>query len=371
MQTAEATIDRLSFEKVFYFPEHLRKLVRGEDDYPIHMQIGPVNFCNHDCTFCYAARTMFDAKNTVRRRMDVERLMEIIEEMHELGLRAATLVGAGEPTLHPRIADIIEGMGRRGVEVAMFTNGSCVTDRTARAIADRCTFIRFSMTGATPEIHHLVHANGDFERVIANIERIVAARKGKLPTLGSQFILASYSATDVVKGAKLAKSIGLDYFEIKPAYIAPDKPDQMENTLTMEEARDLMQEAKGFEDDAFKVYAKTEQVETVLANLDDRDYHDCPGHTSSATLEADFELYICVNQKIPEFSFGNLSDQSFQEVWQGRRRRQILEKLDVHKCIPRCRQDPLNRIVHEVRTGQRTVPPNLPEPDPQMHVSFL
>lgn len=371
MQTTEMSIDRLSFEKVAYFPEHLNKLVAGEDAYPIHVQIGPVNFCNHDCTFCYAARTMFDAKKVDRDRMDVGRLMKIMREMQAFGLRAATLVGAGEPTLHPKIEQIIEGLGELGIEVAMFTNGSCITERTAKAIADHCTFVRFSLTGASPEVHDLVHANGDFHRVIENIRRVVAARTGTLPTLGSQFVLASYSARDLVEGAALAKSLGLDYFEIKPCYFAPGKPDQMENTLEYDQAAELMARAQQYEDENFRVYAKHEQAHTVFTHLDDREYDDCPGHRSTAVLEADLEMYICVNHKIPEFSFGNLRDLSFADVWHGDRRRDILRRLNVRECVPRCRQDPLNKIVHEIRMGTRVIPMNLPTPEPEDHVNFI
>lgn len=364
-------IDRLSFEKVFYFPKHLQSLIRDEETYPIQLQIGPVNFCNHDCTFCYAARSMFDAKGTDRTRIDVERLLQIIEEMHGLGLRSATLVGSGEPTLHPRIDEMISGIAVRGVDVGMFTNGSCITERTARAITEHATFVRFSLTGATRKVHDLVHANGDFERVLGHVEKLVALRRGKRPTYGIQFILASYSAEDVVAGAQLAKSLGVDYYEIKPAYVAPDKPDQLPNTLTIEQAVDLMQQAQALEDENFKVYSKAEQVETVFHNRDDRAYDDCPGHKTCAVLEADLDLYICVNQKIPEFRFGNLSEHSFKEVWHGPRRREILAKLNVHECVPRCRMDPLNKIVHEIRVGERTIPLNLPAPQPEMHVNFL
>ena len=371
MQTAEKSIDRLSFEKVLYFPEHVRQLVAGETAYPVHMQIGPVNYCNHDCTFCFAARTMFDAKGTERTRINVERLLEIVEEMHGLGLRAITMVGAGEPTLHPRITDVIEGLGKLGVGVGLYTNGSCITDECAAALARYATFIRFSMTGASPEVHSLVHGTQDFARVVENISKIVRLRQGRFPTLGSQFVLASYSAGDLIEGAKLAKSLGMDYFEVKPAYVTPDKPDQLANTLTVEEARALCAQLEQYADDNFAICNKWEQMEKVLANQDDREYDDCPGHMSSAVLEADLELYICVNQKIPEFSFGNLTHQSFKDVWHGLRRREILERLNVHECIPRCRQDPLNRIVHEIRMGERTIPVNLPEPDPDLHVDFV
>lgn len=371
MLTEALNIDRLSFEKIAYFPEHLEQLVRGGEAYPVHVQIGPTNFCNHDCTFCYAARTMFDAKGVDRSRIDVDRLMEVMDEMKVYGLRAATLVGAGEPTLHPRISEIIEGLGRRGIEVAMFTNGSCITERTARAIADYCTFVRFSLTGASHEVHDLVHANGDFDRVVENIARVVKARHRPLPTLGAQFVLASYSAKDVVQGARLAKSLGLDYYEIKPCYEAPGKPDQLKNTLTYDESAALMAEAQQYENETFKVYAKYDQARTVFVNLDDRQYDDCPGHKSTAVIEADLELYICVNQKIPEYSFGNLGEQSFEEIWKGERRKEVLRKLNVHECLPRCRQDPLNKIVHEIRIGTRTIPVNLPAPDPQQHINFI
>lgn len=377
MPTAEATIERLSFEKLFYFPEYLDKLVNAEEACPVHLQLGTVNYCNHDCTFCYAARSMFDAQEIPRTRIDVERLMEIIDEMRELGLRSATLIGSGEPTLHPHVDEIITGLHDRGLDVGMFTNGSCLTDKTARAIVDHMTFVRFSMTGASRAVHDVVHANGDFERVVANIEKLVRLRVGAFPTLGSQFVLASYSAPDVVEGARLAKSLGLDYYEIKPCYVAPDKPNQLENTLAGDEARELMLEAKTFEDENFKVYAKVDQMQGVFAARDDRrrfhyrPYDDCPGHKTNAVLEADFNIYFCSNHKTDDFCLGNLRGQSFKEVWQGERRREIIRTLDVHQCEPHCRMDPVNKIVHEIRVGERLIPLNLPKPDPQTHPNFL
>ncbi len=153
--------------------------------------------------------------------------------------------------------------------------------------------------------------------------------------------------------------------------MAPGKPGQMVNTLSYEEACDLMAEAKTYEDENFQVYAKFDQVEEVFGNVDRREYDDCPGHKSTAVLEADLEVYICVNHKIPEYSFGNVSGQSFADVWHGSRRRKILKELNVHGCTPRCRQDPLNRIVHEIRVGRRVAPQNLPERAPGMHTNFL
>lgn len=371
MTTAQTSINRLSFEKIFYYPEYLTDLVKGHDTYPVHLQLGTVNYCNHDCTFCYAARSMFNAQQIPRTRIDVPRLFEVVEQMIEKGLRSATLIGSGEPTLHPDIATIIRGLKERGLDLGMFTNGSCITDATADAIAECMTFVRFSFTGASREVHDLVHANGDFERVEANIRKIVERRSSGLPTLGSQFVLASYSAQDVVRGAALAKDMGLDYYEIKPAYVAPDKPDQLENTLSISEANALMEEARQFEDEGFSVYAKARQLEGVFAGADDRPYNDCPGHQTNAVLEADFNLYFCSNHKTEDFCIGSVAEESFEFVWNGARRREIIDSLNVHTCEPHCRMDPLNKIVQSIRVGGRDIPVNLPKPDEQLHVKFL
>lgn len=371
MTTAQTPIDRLSFEKIFQFPQHLRNLVENVDDHPIHMQVGPVNFCNHNCTFCDAARSMFDAKAVPRTRINVERLMEIIEEMRELGLRAVTLTGSGEPTLHPDLDRIVRGIHERGIDVALFTNGSCMPEKTLDALLEHAAFVRFSLTGASSKIHDVVHESYDFERVITNIARIVEKRRGDRPTLGSQFVLASYSAEEAVAGARLAKSLGLDYYELKPAYASPDKADQMANTLSIAEASLIMEEAKTVESEDFQVYAKMEQMESVFGNMDDRDYDDCPGHKTTTILEADFSLYICTNQKVPEFCFGNLRSDSFGDVWSSPRRREILRNLNVHHCIPRCRMDPLNKIVHEIRIGTRMIPLDPPTLCEQVHPNFL
>jgi MoaA/NifB/PqqE/SkfB family radical SAM enzyme len=314
---------------------------------------------------------MYSGQRIRRTRIDVERLMEIIEEMHGLGLRAVTLVGSGEPTLHPRIDEIISGIARRGVDVGLFTNGSCITEATLRAILDYTTFVRFSFTGATPAVHTLVHGSKDFHRVIDNVRRVVRGRRGRRPTLGSQFVLASYSAPDLIKAVALAKAMRLDYFEIKPAYAAPDKAKQLPNTLSVDEAQALVEEAESCSDEAFKVYGKSDQVRSVFVNSEERPYDDCPGHKTTAVIEAGLNVYICVNQKIPQFCFGALTTHSFREVWHSRRRQEILKALDVHKCMTCCRQDPLNRLVQEIRTGSRTIPTDLAEADPEMHVNFL
>ena len=93
-------MQRLSFEKIFYHKEHLNEVLSGSTEvFPIHVELGLTNFCNHNCEFCYAAGSKFTADPSRKRvEIDTDRLGEIIREMRSLGVRSTNLVGSGEST---------------------------------------------------------------------------------------------------------------------------------------------------------------------------------------------------------------------------------------------------------------------------------
>lgn len=365
-------ISRLGFEKIFYHPEHLDQILRAGDAYPVHLELGLVNYCNHNCTFCYASRSMFRAKGNNRIRIDRQKLRKVIDEMASYGLKSATLVGSGEPTLHPEVIDIIRDIKETGVEVALFSNGSGLHAALNREIIRNCTFIRFSLTGASPEIHSLVHGATDYLRVVGNIRDLVKLRGSrKMPTIGIQYVLGSYSAPDVIKGAEQARELQVDYFEIKPCFPAPGNSTQIPNTLPVDRAVTLMRQAKQLETDDFKVYAKEEQLHGVFTNLKERIYDTCPGCCTTTTLEADLNLYLCDNQKVHDFIIGNLAADSFSEVWHSEKRKRLISSLDVSSCPPRCRMDPLNTLIQQIRKGTVAVPAELPPPVPELHHNYL
>ncbi len=372
MENDADVVNCLNFEKIFYHPEHLQALLDTGEAFPLHLELGVVNYCNHDCAFCYAARSRADVRGKKRENIDTVRIVEIIAEMAGHGLRSVTLVGSGEPTLHPAIDTLLRKIHEHEVDVAMFTNGSKLQGAAARAVLDCCTFVRISLTGATPEVHHRVHGTNDYEKITENIRQLVRARGVQHhPTIGIQFILASYSATDAVRAAEQARDMGVDYFEIKPCFPAPEKGDQPSNELSTDEALAIMEQAEAYETPEFRVFTKAQQVATVFARSDDRTYDDCLGSCTCTCIETDLRQYICDNQKSEDFCIGSLRDRSFSELWNSEQRKRIIASLNVHRCPPGCRMDPLNRIIYDIRTGGRSVPIDLPPAAPGIHANFL
>ena len=288
-------MQRLSFEKIFYHKEHLNEVLSGSTGvFPIHLELGLTNFCNHNCEFCYAAGSKFTADPSRRRvEIDTDRLGEIIREMRSLGVRSTNLVGSGESTLHRDFVQIIAGIRQADVEIGLFTNGSNVKGDIARAVADHLTFVRFSFTGAGSAVHKRAQGADDYLQIISNIDRLVRRRgQAKLPTIGVQFILTEYSAGDLFRAIDMARELGIDYFQVKPVFPQRGSPAKTCG-LDLLKATQLVHEAKLREGDGLEIHIKPEQMRLVSENITARPYEKCRGSLTTTVLEA--TLYRLAN----------------------------------------------------------------------------
>ncbi|KPK76266.1 MAG: hypothetical protein AMJ79_07235 [Phycisphaerae bacterium SM23_30] len=366
-------MQRLSFEKIFYHKKHLYDVLSGEVEvFPIHLELGLTNFCNHNCPFCYAADSKF-AADARRQKIEIPtgRLLEIIRRMRELGIRSTNLVGSGESTLHRDFVNIIEGIRRLDVEIGLFTNGSEIKGEIAQGIVENLTFIRFSFTGAGGEIHKKTQGADNYLQIISNIDHLVRLRGNRrLPTIGIQFILTEYSAGDLFKAVDMAKELGVDYFQIKPVFPQRGSKD-VRIGLDLNKALQLAFEAKNLQDDRLEIHIKPEQMRLVVENITERPYVKCLGSLTTTVLEADLNLYLCSNQKCPAFCYGSLAQDEFTEVWLSDKRQRMLAELPVNSCPAACRMDPLNRIYDKILKGEMTVPTELPQPRAEDHINFL
>lgn len=96
---------------------------------PHRIIIEPTNACNLACAFC-------GHKDMVRPAayLDPDLLERMLDEMVALGIPRTTLHTVGEPTLHPRIADMIAMAKARGRIVTMSTNATRLKEKLARDI---------------------------------------------------------------------------------------------------------------------------------------------------------------------------------------------------------------------------------------------
>jgi organic radical activating enzyme len=81
---------------------------------PINIEISPCGVCNADCAWCF-----YRNKQT-GNILQTEILLRFINEAKELGTKAITWTGGGEPTLHPDFKAIVKNVN---ITQGLITNG--------------------------------------------------------------------------------------------------------------------------------------------------------------------------------------------------------------------------------------------------------
>ena len=97
---------------------------------PKRVIVEPTNACNLRCAYC-------GNKDMVRPRtyIDLALYERLLDEMVELGIPRITLHTIGEPTLHPRIGEMVAMATERGRVVTLSTNGTLLArEELSRAL---------------------------------------------------------------------------------------------------------------------------------------------------------------------------------------------------------------------------------------------
>src|SRR5689334_19947753 len=97
---------------------------------PKRVIVEPTNACNLGCAYC-------GNKDMLRPRtfLDIGLYERLLDEMVALGIPRITLHTIGEPTLHPRIGDLVRMATERGRVVTLSTNGTLLArEELARAL---------------------------------------------------------------------------------------------------------------------------------------------------------------------------------------------------------------------------------------------
>src|SRR5689334_13879540 len=95
----------------------IRLVARGG---PALCNVAVTNSCNANCDFCNFARDKI-AKSTLRW-IDADQFPRALEILYQKDIRYISFFG-GEPLLHPRVAELIEGVVQQGMTPALITNG--------------------------------------------------------------------------------------------------------------------------------------------------------------------------------------------------------------------------------------------------------
>jgi MoaA/NifB/PqqE/SkfB family radical SAM enzyme len=145
-------------------------------DLPKFLQVEPVGQCNLRCQMCPIQFRRDGPPHGPPAFMDFDvftRLLDQIPELEELQLQ-----GLGEPMMHPRFFDMVAYASARGIRVGTNTNLTLLNARRAElCVTSGLADLHASVDGATAETYERIRVRARFDRIIANLEGLVAARR--------------------------------------------------------------------------------------------------------------------------------------------------------------------------------------------------
>ena len=113
----------------------------------------PFKVCTLDCVYCQLGKTL---EKTVERRdyVPIESVLAELKEALAEGVAAdyVTIAGSGEPTLHVRLGDLVDGIRKiTNIPVAILTNGTLLYRSDVRTDCAKADVVMPSLDAADKE----------------------------------------------------------------------------------------------------------------------------------------------------------------------------------------------------------------------------
>ena len=134
----------------------------------LSMEIEFSRICNFRCSYCYVPDS-----SEYRNELSREEIKDVILQAKALGARKIIILG-GEPSIYPHLVEMLRFLGREGLEIEMFTNGSGVDKALAAVLAEEKVRVVLKLNSRDEAIQdRLAGKKGAFQiinRALANLQ---------------------------------------------------------------------------------------------------------------------------------------------------------------------------------------------------------
>lgn len=247
--------------------------------YPPYILIEPVSTCNLRCSFCFQTDKSF-TKKPFMGVMKMELFKKVVDEADNLGVGAITLASRGEPTLHKNFTQMLDYLSSKKniFEIKINTNATFLTEEVSKSIfKNKVTQVVISADHYQKEEYERLRKNSNFEKILKNVDNLYNIRK-----------LYKDNMTEIrISGVDADKNLNREKFKnfwiTRSDHVTASYPFERWNT---------------YENHIH------EEINDPCENLWDRMYVWFDGKVNPC--DADYKSYL---------SFGNLNDNSINEVW--------------------------------------------------------
>ena len=304
------------------------------ESYPRRLVLELTNACNLNCVMC--GRNAADFKPTVFD-MDVfrslEPLMDTIEEV--------TLMGWGEPTIHPNFIEMLEIINKHSARKYFCSNGMNLK-KIKEAIFDyNVDVFAISLDGATDETNSRIRRGSNIHQITQDLKEIVKIKKErglKYPWINFVFCAMRSNLHELPDLVRLAAEIGIE--EVKVVYLTVFEEALLEETLWGHEdtVREVFEEAISVSEELGIVLKLPHYIGEDEAG--DKLHKDCFVSWRDFFLGSDGYVRPCMSTPIQFLAYDKNKD--FMEMWNSKEyqnyRRIVNDQVNMDSPCKRCYQ---------------------------------
>lgn len=322
--------------KLIAHSDKIHQLLNGKIPTPVRIVLEPTNLCNHNCFFCIYSS--FRYKNKVYLSRD--KLFELAEDFKKLDVKSVSIVGGGEPMIHPAIYDLIHWFYKNSILISITTNGSVLKDSEIDTIVRASTYIRVSLNAASEKIHNEIHAppNSQFKQIVTNIEKLRKYRD-KISAnmlIGIKNVICDKNFHEIEDMIVLAEKLKVDYIMFSPI---------VGQSLLSEKLR---ADAKN------KIEYLSKKTPLMISHSFNRKPQKTPKCISNpliGTISANGDMYLCgfMDHSDGAYKIGNINEKRFIELWGSEKHYEVYHSQDPEYCAKyTCKMKIYDDIIRDV-----------------------
>ncbi len=263
--------------------------------------------------------------------MPLDKATELINDLKDMGVKAVTFSGGGEPLMHPDICEMMTQCLENGIDISVITNGQSLSKERAQ-ILKNAKWVRVSMdyTSADQMVASRNVPARFYDGVIQNLRDFSAIKNGDL---GINFIVTRNNFEGLVPFADFLKGCGVDNIRFSPVYVdgfsAYHEPIAAKVTAQLLEIQSLCS-------DKFSVNS-TYDIDSPSKSKE-RPFKKCLYLQTVPVVGADLGVYACHNTSYTKHGLlGSIKDQSFKQMWFSPEARKAMLELNPscvckHEC---------------------------------------
>ncbi|MBF0405795.1 MAG: radical SAM protein [Candidatus Riflebacteria bacterium] len=305
----------------------LLKHEKSFDEFPpVSIELHLTDRCNLRCSWCTDKLLRSRASDC-----SVEKIKKLFDycRKNDVGV---TLEGGGEPLIHPDFAEIVLYGSKIGLDMGLISNGTI----NLSSLIVHFKWVRISVDAAS-ESEYLIEKGVDkYNIVMENLKNYSRTRKPETTHLGIGYVLTSRNMSNLENLMTYLNSIYIDYAYLRPVEEAAEITPKIQALLEIKKL------ALAFND---------KNRMQMLININERliksnDSLPCVAHSLSCIIHANGDVVLCEKRRHDKVIFGNIRDNSFEEIWNSQARKIASQKLLVpesqHGCDV-CRITSFNR----------------------------